>query len=278
MSSTAITPETGFQLKSAPECKLVFPASADLSCFNDTKADRSIKKVANQQSVEDNFNSTSNFEFLTEDGWKREGDNSWTRPGKSNGVSAGIVRSKDDMPLLHIFTSAAPPFESDHNYNAFDAYAILKHGGDRKAARADLAKQGFGGVRIPLITSKELDRGKYELTYLIKGILVLGQPCIIAGPKKALKTSILIALAVALAAGLRFLGHFIVMEPVKVIILSGESGMATLQETARRICLSMEVCLSSIDKLLWSDFLPRFDDPQHLAGLDARSARQVAKS
>jgi hypothetical protein len=267
MCSTAITPEP-FQVQSAPECKLVFPASADLSCFNDTKADRSIKKVANHESVEDDFNTISNFDFLTEDGWKKEGETSWTRPGKSNGISAGIVRSKDDIPLLHIFTSAAPPFESDHNYSPFDAYALLKHGGDRKAARADLAKQGFGGVRIPLITSKELDRGAYELTYLIKGILVLGQPCIIAGPKKALKTSILIALAVALAAGLRFLGHFIVTAPVKVVILSGESGMATLQETARRICQSMKVCLSGIDDLLWSDFLPRFDNPQHLAGLE----------
>ena len=41
----------------------------------------------------------------------------------------------------------------------------------------------------------------------------------------------------------------------KVIILSGESGMAVLQETARRICKAMGVCLSELDNLLWSDFL-----------------------
>ena len=88
-----------------------------------------------------------------------------------------------------------------------------------------------------------------------------------AGPKKALKTSILIAMAVALATGEPFLGRMAVTRPSKVVVLSGESGLATLQETARRICKSMGVRLSAIDNLQWSDFLPAFDDPRHMDGL-----------
>ena len=99
-------------------------------------------------------------------------------------------------------------------------------------------------------------------------MLVAGQPCMVAGPKKGMKTSLLIALAIALATGRPFLDNFAVTRPCKVIILSGESGMATLQETARRICRSMEVSLADLDNLIWSDWLPRLDNPQHLDGLE----------
>ena len=139
---------------------------------------------------------------------------------------------------------------------------------DALATRTDLAKQTSSRLRIKLITCAELDGDSYELDYLIENMLVAKQPCIVAGPKKALKTSILVALGIALATGERFLGQFYVKRPCKVIVLSGESGMATLQETARRICNSMRVQLSAIDNLYWSDFLPTFNDATHLDALD----------
>jgi hypothetical protein len=130
-----------------------------------------------------------------------------------------------------------------HVQRAADAYRLLVHNGDADAARAALVKEGFGRLRIKLITCLELHSNKYELDYLIPGFYVAAQPCIVAGPKKALKTSLLIALAIALATGLPFLASFVVTRAVKVIMLSGESGMAVLQETARRICKSMGVSL-----------------------------------
>ena len=170
--------------------------------------------------------------------------------------------------LLHVFSSNGDPFEKDRNYNPFDAFKLLFHDGNAEAARADLLKQGYGRLRIPLLTCRELDGNDYQQTYLIPGVYVPKQPCLVGGPRKGMKTSILIALAIALAACLRFLGHFVVTRPVKVIILSGESGMATLQETARRIAKSMGLLLSEIENLFWSDFLPRLDDAQHLDALE----------
>ena len=50
----------------------------------------------------------------------------------------------------------------------------------------------------------------------------------------------------------------------KVVILSGESGLSVLQETARRVCKSKGVCLADVDNLIWSDWLPRLDSTKHL--------------
>ncbi len=218
--------------------------------------------------VDDDFNRAPDWEVLFgPHGYTVDGD-TVKRPGTDKASSGSIIHAKDSTPIFHVFSTNTEHFEAEKNYNAITVYAILNHNGNIEAARADLAKQGYGRMQIPLITSKELDGTLYKLVYLIRGILLGFQPCIVAGPKKALKTSLLIALAIALATGLRFLGHFIVDEPVKVVILSGESGMAVLQETARRICQSMGICLSTIDNLLWSDCFPRFDDPQHLAALE----------
>ena len=217
--------------------------------------------------VDDDFCRTSDFAFLVEHGWKKNGDY-FARPDTDKGVSASLVTAEDGTRLLHIFSSNAQPLEANTNYNAFVAYALLSHNGNSDAARAALAKQGYGRMSIKLITCAELDSNSYELDYLIEDTLVAKQPCIVAGPKKALKTSLLIALGVALATGERFLGRMAVNRPCKVIVLSGESGLATLQETARRICKSMGVELPAIDNLHWSDFLPTFNNPQHLDALE----------
>src|SRR5262249_27208199 len=46
-----------------------------------------------------------------------------------------------------------------------------------------------GKPKYRAITAAELATATYDLTYLIERILVLRQPCILGGPKKALKTS-----------------------------------------------------------------------------------------
>jgi hypothetical protein len=67
----------------------------------------------------------------------------WTRPGKDHGVSA--VTNHNGNNVLHVFTSSASPLEAEGNYGKFHAYTVLNHGGDFKAAAADLRKQGYGG-------------------------------------------------------------------------------------------------------------------------------------
>jgi len=59
------------------------------------------------------------------------------RPGKDEpGTSAslGFLRTDDDKPLLFVFSSNAAPFEQHHAYDAFAAYALLKHAGDYSRA------------------------------------------------------------------------------------------------------------------------------------------------
>ena len=136
-----------------------------------------------------------------------------------------------------------------------------------KAAKAALLKMGYGGIRIEFLTCAELSAGDYEVQYLIENALVKGQPCILAGQKKTLKTSLAIALAIALATGLAFLDHFAIKRICKVLILSGESGMATLRDTARRICKSLGISFEEIENLYWGDFLPKLDEPTHLDAL-----------
>ena len=101
------------------------------------------------------------------------------------------------------------------------------------------------------------------MTYLIDNVLVRDQPAGLVGPKKSLKTNISIDLAVSLATGGRFLGYYNVPQPRHVAVMSGESGMATIQETALRVCQAAGVWLDSTD-IIFSDTLPRFGDTLNL--------------
>jgi hypothetical protein len=118
------------------------------------------------------------------------------------------------------------------------------------------------------ITSAELAKGDYALEYLINGALVEGQPLIIAGPQKTLKTSFIIDAAVSLASGGYFLGRLPVERQCRVAVMTGESGLATIQETAIRICQAAGKFLEDLDNLIWSPDLPRFGDARHLVALE----------
>jgi len=145
-------------------------------------------------------------------------------------------------------------------YEPDQAVAILIHGLD--AAPAQLA-----GVRFAGITSAELAAAEYTLEYLIDGLLVRGQPGIIAGPKKTLKTNLSIDLALSLAEGSMFLGRFNVPAAVRVGVMSGESGAATIQETALRIAAAKGRPLAEYEKAIWCFDVPQLGHAQHMAAL-----------
>jgi hypothetical protein len=85
------------------------------------------------------------------------------------------------------------------------------------------------------IWAADFAQANYTREWLVKGVLVKTQPCIIGGPKKSLKTSVLIDLMLSLGTGVPFLGHWEVPKSVRTVLISGESGEATLQETAKRV-------------------------------------------
>ena len=101
--------------------------------------------------------------------------------------------------------------------------------------------------------------------FLIENVLVEGQPCIIGDPKKCLKTSIMLDMAVSLASGIPFLRRFEVPVPKRVLVMSGESGLVTIRNTIRRIADSADLDPEEIDKLFICDRVPRLDNFSHIA-------------
>jgi hypothetical protein len=77
---------------------------------------------------------------------------------------------------------------------------------------------------------------------------------------KAMKTSILCALVIALALGRLFLGSFRVPKPCRVLFLTGESGAANIKDTLLRICKSYDLTESEMEALD-ANLLTQFDLP-----------------
>ncbi|MBX9681318.1 MAG: AAA family ATPase [Gemmataceae bacterium] len=112
------------------------------------------------------------------------------------------------------------------------------------------------GFRFEPINSKQLEEADLTPRWLVQKVLVAGQNCIVGAPKKCLKTSTSIDLAISLATGTPWLGQFACPTPERVVLLSGESGEFTIRETARRVCLHKGLELATVD-VHWLFRLPR---------------------
>jgi len=226
--------------------------------------------IVPRSSVEEDYKATSDFGFMADVGWSRNGTG-WRHPNTDKQLSANVVVGSDGTRLFHCFTSSVLSLEKDRTYNAFDLYALVKHGGDKQAARADLAQQGYGRKKISLISCATLASTDYHLTYAMPGHWVEGQPGIIAGDRKAMKTTNVVAMGISFASGKPFLGHIKVARPYRTVICSGESGMATIQSIACRYCDFLGIELEGIEGLSFSEWLPTLDGneaPGDLASIE----------
>jgi hypothetical protein len=115
--------------------------------------------------------------------------------------------------------------------------------------------------RIEFIDSAAFAAGDYRSTWLVKNVLVKGEPAVIGGPIKSLKTSVLVDLVVSTASGTPFLGKFDVPRKTVTAILSGESGRSTLQRNANTICREKGISLAEVGtNLVWAFELPKLSD------------------
>ena len=111
------------------------------------------------------------------------------------------------------------------------------------------------------ISSAEFASINVSHEWMIEKTLVRHEPLILGGPKKSLKTGIVLDLAISLAAGFntRFLGKFYIKQPYHVGLISGESGKATLKRKAEAICESKGLSLADLP-IQWRFKMPQFAD------------------
>ncbi len=120
--------------------------------------------------------------------------------------------------------------------------------------------------RLGLFDSETLLATDFRQRFLIDRVLVAGQPGVAGGPKKGMKTSILVDAAVSLKSATKFLGVFDVPAQTNVLMLSGESGGHTLREIATRVCDARKIKLvdPAHSEIVWGFKLPKLADPADL--------------
>lgn len=114
-----------------------------------------------------------------------------------------------------------------------------------------------GRWRFKPVGAATFASGDYRPVWAVKRLFVLGQPGLICGVHKSLKTMTAIDLCVSLATGTNFLGEFPVPRKLKTMLLSGESGMHTIQDAARRICQARGIDLADVENLYFQFDLPQ---------------------
>lgn len=195
-----------------------------------------------------------------------------------NGRSHAVQAVSDDVNAV-LATEA--PLDNDSPFPSFDALPKGRRMYNENTGKYDFVPEGrepgddatqpeHGGkhaIEFSAISSKVLFETDYPLDYLIDGLFVRGQPGGLFGGKKSLKTTVMIDLALSLSIGGRFLNRFQVNQAVRVGVMSGESGAATIKETAIRQATSRGRVLSDFAGVYWGFELPTLGNLKHLEAL-----------
>jgi AAA domain/DnaB-like helicase N terminal domain len=120
--------------------------------------------------------------------------------------------------------------------------------------------------QFPIVSAAELAHGDYRVAYIVERLLVEDQFCVLGGPKKCLKTSLAIALAISIALEIPFLDRFRVNGRRRVLVCTCEAGLAVVKNIARRICCSLGVDLVNIAGLSFCPNVPKLNDASSWAG------------
>jgi replicative DNA helicase len=180
---------------------------------------------------------------------------------------------KHPIPSLRLLNADRPGFEGRGKAPGNEAanngrHATAGANGDGKKARVeeeDEEEETFDLGILGATAFLELD---YPQRWIVEGIWALGRPGIVAGPKKTLKTSVVVDMVISIATATDFLRRFRVTQRRRVLLLSGESGTATLQDCIRRVCKAHDIEPAELEG--WAFFgetLPRLDHAAHLQAL-----------
>ena len=150
----------------------------------------------------------------------------------------------------------------------------LAHGdGELQDAHAELRElldPSVGKPKEPprftrLLTSADLVALEQRPQFIVRGVMVAGQPMVIGARSKAMKTHTAVDLAISIGSGTPFLGKF-AAERATVGVWSGESGAASIREMALRIAAAKGVNLGDCE-VFWSFDLPRLSQATDLEAL-----------
>ncbi len=120
------------------------------------------------------------------------------------------------------------------------------------------------------ITSSDFLCMDLNQEWMIRHLMVRNEPLVVGGPKKALKTSLVVDLAISLAGGFntKFLGQFDVGGVYRVGLISGESGMVTLRRKALAICHEKGLEFAALP-LHWRFRVPHFSVDEQIQHISA---------
>lgn len=134
----------------------------------------------------------------------------------------------------------------------------MSSGDARKAAEA--AQASLYDARFRLVTGAELATEPDPMEWLVEGVWPAGSYGVLGGKKKTLKTYNLLALALAVATGEPFLGHFEVPYQMPVVMYLAEGGHAPTLRRLHRIAEWMGIEVKDADLHLAFD-VASADDP-----------------
>lgn len=120
------------------------------------------------------------------------------------------------------------------------------------------------------ITSSDFLSMDLKQEWMISQLMVRNEPLVVGGPKKALKTSLVVDLAISLAGGFntKFLSRFDVGGVYRVGLISGESGMVTLRRKALAICHEKGLDFAALP-LHWRFRVPKFSVDEQIQHISA---------
>lgn len=120
--------------------------------------------------------------------------------------------------------------------------------------------------RYPSLSLDGLLSEEFEVDYVVEGCLVAGQPCIIGGPPKALKTTLMLNAAYNLSIGGKFLGEF-ACRLSRVLVMTGESGAAAIRQTLKSMVDANEGKKPDEDNFQITESLPKFASESDIESL-----------
>ena len=177
---------------------------------------------------------------------------------------AGIVREAAVKRRVILLAAELAREAYDPSIRADDIAANLSG----RVAGLSQSRETSERFRFNPVPSAQFFAAERRHVWVVKRLLVWGEPVVIGGPRKCLKTSLLLDLGISLASGTKFLGHFDVYRRMKVAILSGESGETTIEQATRRICFARGIDPQTLN-IDWQFKLPKLPSTADLAELTA---------